>query len=205
MLMFPLHNMDGWKKIFVRAAGAGAGTVVALTIVCSIGFWWIQRPKPWSDRAISASFNEIDFQEVGDQLNLTFQYTFHNLTNDDYALPPSGSGAMMRQIPEKGGLDKIVDATWDNNLVIPPKQSLNVKFLVPYRFSDYNTSAKELSQSEPTPFGTTKSAGTSTDIPEGLEAFFTRRLKEIDGFAFFDYSKKYKIVLPKWPVTNKEK
>jgi hypothetical protein len=200
MVMFDRHKfMDGWKKIFVRAAGVGAGVVVALTMVCGIGFWWIERPKPWSDKAISAKFNEMDFQEVGEQLNFTFQYTFYNDTVKEYALPATGSGAMMRQIPEKGGFDKIENASWDNNLIIPPKQSLNVKFVVPYEFEDYNTSAKELYQSGWTPVGTTK----GTEVPKELQAFVSRRLKEIDGFAFFDYGRKYKIVLPKWPVTNK--
>jgi hypothetical protein len=192
--------MNGWKKIFVRAAGVSAGIVVALSIVCGVGFWWIERPKPWSDKAISAKFNEVDFQQVGEQLNFTFQYTFYNDTANEYALPPPGVGAMMRQIPEKGGFDRIEDASWDNNLIIPPKQNLNVKFVVPYKFADYNTSAKQLYKSEWTPVGTTESA----DIPKEVLVFVDRRLKEIDGFAFFDYSKKYKITLPKWPVTNKK-
>jgi hypothetical protein len=32
--------------------------------------------------------------------------------------------------------------------------------------------------------------------------FIEKRLKEIDGFKFFDYGNRYEIDLPKWPVTE---
>ena len=38
---------------------------------------------------------------------------------------------------------------------------------------------------------------------EKAEVDFTgKRLKEIDGFRFFDYGNRYEIDLPKWPVTK---
>jgi len=178
----------------VRAAGFGAGAIAALVVVCGIGYWWMQRPKPWTDKAISAKFNELDFQVVGEQLNFTFQYTLYNTTDHDYSVPAPGVGVLLRQIPEKDSFDIANDASWDNNLIIPPKQSMNVKFVVPYKLADYNTSAQELYHSKWTPVGTAK----STELPEELLAFVGRRLKDIDGFAFFDYGKKYKVILPKW-------
>ena len=132
-------------------------------------------------------------QQVGEQLNFTLQYTLTNNTNCEYTVPAAGVGVLMRQIPEKGGFDRIDDASWETNLVIPPKQTMDVRFVVPYRFADFGTSAQELNGSAWSPVGVTKMEDLA---PAGLTKFAGLRLKNIDGFAFFDYSRRYRILLP---------
>jgi hypothetical protein len=188
MLMFE-RDMEGWKKVLVHAAGVGAGAVIALVTICGIGYWWMERPKPWTDKAISAKFNELDFQQVGEQVNFTFQYELQNNTSHEYVVPAPGVGALMRQMPEKGSYDRIDDSSWNNDLIIPPKQRLNIKFVVPCKFADYNTSFKELGDSS-------VEATSSADVPKKLLEFVDHRLKEMDGFVFFDYGKKYIVRLP---------
>jgi hypothetical protein len=65
--------------------------------------------------------------------------------------------------------------------VIPGAQTVNIKFDVPYSYNEYNASA---SQSD------------AKDIE-----FAGKRMKEINGFKFFDYSNRYEIDCPKWPIT----
>lgn len=159
---------------------------MTLILACAVGYWWLESPKPWTDKAISAKFNELSMQQVGEQLNFTFQYTLTNNTSREYTVPATGVGVLMRQIPEKGGFDRVDEASWDTNLVIPPRQTMNVRFVIPYKFADYDTSAQEM---------TVDGKGEKDPISGGLVKFAGRRLKDIDGFAFFDYSKKYRILL----------
>src|SRR5437879_5461140 len=107
--------MERLRSILIRAAGFGAGTILALTAVCAVGYWWLQRPKAWTDNAIIAKFNELHVQEVGEQINFTFHYTLYNTTKYEYPLPAPGIGALMRQMPEKNGFDRITDSSWDEN------------------------------------------------------------------------------------------
>jgi hypothetical protein len=116
-------------------------------------------------------------QQAGDELRFEFRYAFTNHTNVEYALPSQDMGALMRKLPKDGSLEKMDGATWDGTIRIPPQQSIGVAFLMPYKFSDYNTSAAEVE-------------------PEAkLTEFAGHRLKDIDGLVFFDYSSKYKILM----------
>ena len=81
----------------------------------------------------------------------------------------------MRRLPKDGSFEKMDGASWASPTRIPPEQSVGVAFQVPYKLSDFKMS--------------------SVDIDQG--AFLRRRLKEIDGMAFFDYASKYKVEMPR--------
>jgi hypothetical protein len=111
---------------------------------------------------------ELTMQQTGDELRFEFRYAFPNHTSTEYALPAQDMGALMRKLPKDGSFDKMDGATWDGTIRIPPQESIAITFAMPYRFADFNTSVAEM---EP---------------DAKLTEFAGRRLKEIDGLAFFD-------------------
>lgn len=115
-------------------------------------------------------------------MHLTVTYGLHNTTDKDYSLPTIGE--LMIVNPENKGLDTIDGATWNSAAIIPPSQTVNLKFDIPYPLSSYNKTAADLADDK------------------SMVSFIEKRLKEIDGFRFFDYEKRYEIDLPKWPVTK---
>lgn len=185
--------MNSWKRIALWGASIGAGTVVAGVLVMAALYWWSSRPpKPpvWSDSAVTAKFTTITIQNWQDQFHVSFQYALTNDTNTQYSLPIASSGALMRRIPENKALDKYDESSWDSSLVIPPGQTVNVKFDVTYKLSDYGTTSAELEKYEP---DEDKKATAS----KSLVRFINRRLSEADGLVFFDDDKHYRIELPR--------
>ena len=183
-------NVEGWKKLFIRAAGFGAGAVATL-VVCTLAlYWWSQRPKPWTDSAISAKYAQITLQQEGEEFRLSFEYALTNRTKNPYTLPSNSFGALMRRLPADKSFDKLDDSSWDDTLVIPPGQSFNMKFKVPYKLSEYGTTSAKLNAYTP-------NEDHKAFAPEALNEFTNRRLSEIDGLVFYDYVNHYRIELPR--------
>jgi hypothetical protein len=84
----------------------------------------------------------------------------------------------MRKLPADSSLEKLDGAVWDSTVRIPPHQSVGIIFSVPYRLSEYSTSAAELG------------------LEDKLSEFLGRRLRDINGMTFFDYAAKYRIEMP---------
>jgi hypothetical protein len=179
-----------WQKLFLRAGGVAAGVTVALAGVALTLYWWSERPKQWSDKAVTGQINELGFQPVGEELHFTIKYALTNSTDRDYVLPNETSAALMGWSAENGALSKLDGASWAKDLTIPAKQKVGVDFVVPYKFEDYNTSAAELSGKTIGPDG--KPPYPSKELLE----FVSRRLKEVNGLVLFDFVSRYKIVLP---------
>ena len=176
--------MESWRKIILKAAGFGAGFAVAASILLGVAMWWSDRPvapKAMSSQALVGSYSGMEAQIRGDAMHLTVTYGLHNMTDKDYSLPTIG--ALMSVNPENRGLDTLEGVTWDSTSVIPPGQTVNLKFDIPYTLSDYNKTAADMNG-------------------KAMVDFIEKRLKEIDGFRFFDYGKRYEIDLPKWPITK---
>jgi hypothetical protein len=177
--------MDNWKKIILRAAGFGAGFAVAAGILVGVAVWWSGRPvkpKPMNPHAIVGSYSTMEMQVRDQAMHLTVTYGLRNTTDKDYSLPAIGE--LMIVNPENKGLDTLEGFTWDSTSIIPPGQTVNLKFDIPYPLSSYNKTAADL-----------------TDDKVMVD-FIEKRLKEIDGFKFFDHRNRYEIDLPKWPVTG---
>lgn len=92
----------------------------------------------------------------------------------------------MRRLPDTGGFQKLKDSSWGERVVVPAKQTVNVEFPVPIPLSDFNTTPSKLG---------------NDDV---FAKFMGRRLSEIDGMAFFDYTHRYRVDLPNgWPEQSK--
>jgi hypothetical protein len=174
--------MQPWKKVLLRAAGFGAGFAIVAAVIFGVAIWWSGRPvkpKPMNPHAITGTFSGMGMQVRTDDMHLTVTYGLHNTTDKDYSLPSTGE--LMIVDPENKGLDVIHGVTWDS-ATIPPGQTVNLNFDIPYPLSDYNKTAADLTDEK------------------AMVDFIQKRLKEIDGFRFFDYGNRYEIDLPKWPI-----
>lgn len=165
--------------MLLRAAAFGGGFAVVASLLLGGAIWLLNRPKQWSDQALTAKPTSLIMQQTGERVRLEFQYALTNHTATEYELPSPDLGALMRKLPNERSFDKMTGATWDGTIRIPPQQSVAVTFVMHYDFSDYNTSAAELERES------------------NITKFVGRRLQDIDGFVFFDYAAKYKITMPK--------
>lgn len=177
--------MDNWKEIILKTAGFGGGFAVAAGILLGAAVWWSARPikpKPMNSHAIVGTFSGMEMQVRGDAMHLKVTYGLHNTTYKDYSVPAIGE--LMIVNPENKGLDALEGCTWDSSTTIPPGQTVNLKFDIPYPLSEYNMKTADLTDDK------------------AMVNFIEKRLKEIDGFRFFDYGNRYEIDLPKLPITK---
>jgi hypothetical protein len=171
--------MPLWKRLLIRSAGLGAG--FALTLVVSLGTWswYSHRPKPdlaWDTSAVKATATDIYTQE-GDKFVAMFRYKLSNTTNKDYLMPAAGMRSVMLNLPSGRGYSASEAVTIDDAVFIPAHNSVNITVRVSYDYDgSYSFSQRE-------------------DLKKAT-AFFTKRLKEQDGFAVFDRVNHYKIELP---------
>jgi hypothetical protein len=164
------------------AAAFGAGFAVVFVILLVAFYWRIDRPKPWTDKAITAKPNELTMGLAGEEERMEFRYALTNNTRTEYSIPsPDSGGTLFRVLPEDSSLQKVSDATWDSGISIPPGQTINVVFTVCIKLSDFNSSAAALDQRE--------------SDAKFIE-FTAKRLREIKSFEFLDYMSHYRIVLP---------
>ena len=180
----PVH--PSWRMILLRAAGFGAGFAIIAALLLGSAIWWMNRPRQWSDRSITAKPTKLTMQQTGDEL-ISSSDALTNTRARNMLFRPRTWVPLMKKLPKDSSFDKMDGAIWDSTIRIPPQQSIGVAFVMPYRFSDFNTSAAEVE-------------------PEAkLVEFAGNRLKEIDGLVFFDYASKYKIEMPKnWDVLQKQ-
>jgi len=167
-----------WQRVFLRAAGFGAGFAALIAVV--VGAWVLisslpDTPRSWEKGAVQATFADI-FIDTGDRPVATFKYTVENTTANDYFLPSDPKAAFV-VLPNGKGLSKEEQLEWDSGAYIPAGQRVSVSFRVTY---DYNDSY---------PFD-------ERDDAEKLSAFIGRRLKELEGFSVLDRERRYQIDFP---------
>jgi hypothetical protein len=167
-----------WKIILLRSAAFGGGFAIIAAVLLGAIIWWINRPKPWSNTAVTAKPTELYTRQVDEEVRIEFHYAFTNHTNAEYALPSAESGTLMRHVPNASSVEKLEGATWDTTIRIPPRQSVGVVFSVRYRLAEFSTSNEEL------------------DTNDKLTEFLGRRLRDTSGMTFFDYAAKYRIEMP---------
>jgi hypothetical protein len=177
--------MEAWQKVLLRSAGFGVAAAFTLAVIAGGVVWWSERPpkpKPMNPNAITATFAGIAIGVKEEVFYLTVTYGLRNNTEKDYQLPSIGWFMVVN--PDNKGLDTINGIKWNSDVVIPPGQTVNVKFEIPYPLSDYNSTALDL-----------------TPVQKEIE-FAQRRMKEIGGFRFFDNTQRYEIDFPKWPAST---
>jgi hypothetical protein len=175
------------NRSLLMATAFGAGFAVMLAILAGAAYLWMNRPKPWTSAAITATPTRVVAETSGEELHLQFRYALTNHTNADYIIMGPENAALMRRLPGNASLQRLDGAKWDATIRIPVGQTVNVVFDVPIRLADYNTTADELNSSDPN----------STGMPAQYSHFVQSRLGEMDGLVFMDYADRYRIDLPK--------
>jgi|SRR5882724_8408342 len=183
--------MAPWQRIFLKAAGFGAG--FATFLVGALAIWLFvkslpETPKPWNRDAVKATYADL-FMNPAERPVAMFRYTLENTTPHDYYLPADPKSAFVI-LPEGKGMSQEEELTWDKGAYLPPGQKVTVSFQLTY---DYNDSYPKAER----------------DNLDKLSKFMARRLKEIEGFALLDRTNRYQITFPKgWqdsPAESKEK
>src|SRR5438034_421906 len=125
-----------WKIVLLRSAGFGGGFAIIAALMLGGIIWWSNRPKPWSESAVTAKPTELYTRQVDEEVRVEFHYAFTNHTNAEYTLPSADSGALMRHVPNASSVEKLDGASWDTTIRIPPRQSVGVVLSVPYRLGE---------------------------------------------------------------------
>jgi hypothetical protein len=166
--------MKDWKRLFVRAAGFGAGFAITLALIIGIFAWYRYRPKPWNDHALSATFITMSFktQPAETSYVVEFNYDIENNTNSTYGLTPNSLVMMARSttgsLTKEWGNYQTSDATLTGPAFIPAHAKAGITLHTTYQYPD------EFSASD-------KSVN--------------RRLAELTGIVIFDEALHYRINL----------
>lgn len=171
--------MVPWQKLFLKAAGFGAGC--AAFLVAAIAGWQVfqslpESPKPWNRDAIKATYAELSLR-TGDRPVLRFRYTLENTTLRDYYLPSDPKAAFV-VLPDGKGMSQEEELTWDKGAYIPPGQKVSVAFYLTYDYSDSYPKSDR-------------------DNLDKLSKFMARREKELEGFVVLDRTNRYQMTFPK--------
>jgi hypothetical protein len=170
--------LDGKDRSLI-GIGWGFGTAVGLALLVAGFIWYSHRPrpeKPWNESAIKATYTDASFSIQSDQALGDFRYSLQNTTDRDYRLPADAK-VMMRLSKDMSYRD-VSKMAWDHALYIPAGQKVNVSIKLPIMYSDFNF---------------TKAMA---DDEKQLVPFMDRRMSEIDGFALFDLTNRYKVDFP---------
>jgi hypothetical protein len=176
----PAGHSNSWKTIFLRAAGIGGGFAVVAALLIGGVIWWMNKPRLWSSTAITAKPTQLRVNHVGQELRVEIRYAITNHTTEEYTLPTTGLGALMRKLPKEGSLEKIDDAAWDTTTGIPPNQTVNITFVAAYPWWDSTMPSKEADPEK-----------------AQLIKLAADQLEQIDSLTFFDYRSKYRIEMPR--------
>jgi hypothetical protein len=186
--------METWRKIFLRAAGFGAGAIVTAAVVMGAFIWWSKRPekpKPWNSSAITASFEEIHTE--GETKTMVFVYTLQNNTDVDYQVQDDSSihlGATLQR-SKAFSFDKSEFLKTDYPIYVPAKSRVRFKLHVHY----------------PYPIGEDLAA--SDDVRHDWETkickFANDQLSNLSGFVLMDEHSRFQVIMPNgWTERGEE-
>jgi len=172
-----------WKRLLLRGIGAGAGFAITLSAIVGIWLWYSNRPKPempWNTSAIKATSTRLLYSIEQDKLVGDFRYSLENTTKRDYRLPANAD--LMVRLAQDMSYRNASNMSFERDLYIPAGQKVNISITLPVMYSDFNFSREKANDEKQ------------------LSVFVDRRLAEIDGFALFDPTNRYKVDFPNgWP------
>lgn len=148
-------------------------------------FYWKESrphpPKPWNTAALTATFDRLGVE--GDKNHVVFRYVLQNNLQSDYRL--DGSVVVMGRLAQPESLVENRDnyLIVDQPLFIPAghRVRFTIRTPVPYskRLSDSATDEERKA------------------FRKALTEFVNEKMGNLNGFAFFDATARYKIEFPK--------
>ncbi len=181
--------MPLWKRILLRAAGFGAGAVVATAVVVALFFWYTTRPvklKPWNRGAITADYYRVSTTDQPDS-KLEFEYVLENKTDKDYELQKYLAPKIAARLEDTNSLTGFAE---ENEIVlklpvfIPAHQKTRINISMP----SYGFSATTHLTSSSTPDERHK-------YYAEIAAHVTKQMSNLNGFVLFDESNRYQVEL----------
>jgi len=187
--------MDGWKKLFIRSAGFGAGFCLSLAIILGAGLWFNSRPKPpipWDENKIVCE-TPPGFGVTDDNKSVEFIYSCENKSDIDYQ-HDTFADMKVSGLLSTGELTKPITKKEDGILVetpifIPSKQKAHISITI-------NKSSLP------------KKNSTETDeqYHENIRNILNTDWSSVDKIVIYDTKNHYRINFPKWsPVKTKNK
>jgi hypothetical protein len=185
-----------WKRLFVKAAGFGAGLALMLSVVAGGLLWYSNRPKPpkpWDNRAIVAEYDYITTE--GDKNNIDVLYTLQNNTSYDYQVSSAVEVQLAGKLERENSLaiekseEGLVNA--DFPLFVPAHGRSRFGIHIAYPYSEkFDSQAPD---------------DVRYDFGTRLAKFAASEFSNLDGFVLLDQSRRYRIELPSgWRVRAKE-
>jgi len=177
--------MEEWKKLAIRAAGFGAASVIIAALLIGSFAWWSRRPvkpKPWNNKAITASFEAMDTE--GDNNTITFIYTLQNNTALDYRVSDGGMihlGAVLKRSKEFS-FERGSFLSVDYPFYLPAKS--RIRFVLHIR---YPYSIKD---------DLTASDDARHDWETNLCRFANKQFSNLNGFVLLDENTRYQVDMP---------
>lgn len=169
------------KRLFIIAAGFGAGAAVTLAIIVFVAMSYLSGPSPWNKKAITAQYAGLTIQRFGPasdpSMDVIYKYRIHNSSKYDCTLSQPPIGRLMARPKDGKDLSVLNGATWEPGITIPANETLDITFTTSYRLADFNTTAAEL------------------DDEKKLAEFVDARLNA-SSLVFIDYGARYEIELP---------
>jgi hypothetical protein len=179
--------MAKWKKYILLGLSTGAGFAIMFCLIAGGFYWYGNRPKPWNKDAITATFDQIR-TEGSENKTLVFFYTLQNNTNRDYKAEVQSHLATLVKLKKQESLSGLTDGkeylSIDLPIFIPPKQRLRFGLHLKYSYKgpEYRPDFTEEELEK---------------YRQGLEAYISEKLKNLDGFVVYDEKNRYQIDLPK--------
>jgi hypothetical protein len=174
--------MSDWKRLFVRAAGFAVGTVIALALIIGGFSWYRNRPNPWTERALSATFTGMSFKTQPSETSylIEFYYDIQNNTDSTYRLRPDSLVLMARSstgsLTKEWGNYQTSDATLAGPAFIPAHAKAGVTLRTAYQYPNEFTAVEK-------------------DDAKKVSKSVSRRLAELTGIVIFDEVLRYRIDL----------
>ncbi len=174
-----------WKRLFIKAAGFGAGFALMLAVLAGVGIWYWNRPKPpkpWNDQAIKAEFDYADAEVEGEKNTLVVFYTLENKTDFDYTISDTTEMKIGAQLERQNSFSVNNDGyvRSDLPLFVPAhgrvRYAVHLAYPYPER-EDLNASPDE-----------------SHDFKTRVAQFMTKEFTNLDGFTIYDERARFKIV-----------
>ena len=184
------------KRVFITAAGFGAG--FALALVSLIGTWlWYSNcpkpPKPWDGHAVVAEYDYVTTE--GDNNDIAVYYTLQNNTDFDYEIRSMDQVQFAAKLSRENSIS--VERSEEGHLTadfpafVPARGRSRFGIHLKYPYAE--KSDDKASDEEKHDYGTR------------LTKFMTSEFGNLDGFVLLDSGRRYRVEFPSgWMARSKE-
>ena len=184
-----IQNGASWKRLFIKAAGFGAGFAIVVCGIVGFALWHSSRPKPWNHELVTAEYDGA--QAVGDKNHIQFIWVLVNHSNQDYRLNDDSQLLYEATLEHEKALSAL------------PKGTLTLHFpiFVPARGRAWL--GVELDYPYPEHLQENATADDRKAFNHKIENFFYSKSGNIRGFELLDEERRIAIDLPgKWNLAK---